>query len=71
MTDIYSSSGDPDLASMSNTTKQLTMCGDHPSMPKEWFHPQSRQTHCAQCLVDKQIDKQDCMEARTYCTKMM
>ncbi len=68
--DMYSSAGDPDLASLSNTTKQLTMCPVH-NNPKEYFHFDSRQTMCSQCLIDKGIDRKQCQDARTYCQKIM
>lgn len=58
MVDIYSQSGDPDLASLSGTTKQLTLCQDH-NNPKEYYHPTTRMTLCAQCLVDKDLDRKD------------
>ena len=70
MVDMYSSSGDPDLASLSGTTKQIQMDA-HYNAPKEWFHPETRQTLCSQALVDKQIDRQDCIQARDYCQKIM
>ena len=37
MVDLYSTSGDPDLASLSGTTKQLDLCQKH-RIPKEYFH---------------------------------
>ena len=70
MTDMASSMGDPDLASISNTTKQLSMCQDH-NQPKEYFNATTRATYCAQCLVDQQIDRADCTESRKYCQQIM
>ena len=70
MTEMYESAGDADLASLSNTTKQMTMCQDHNS-PKEYFHIETRQTLCSQCLVDKELDRKDCTEARKYCQEIM
>ena len=64
--DIYLTSGDADLASMSGSDKQFTMCSAHNS-PKEMFHYQSCQTLCSQCLVDKQIERESCVEARVFC----
>ena len=70
MTDMYSSAGDKDLASMSNTTKQISMCEIY-NQPKEYFHYPTRQTLCAQRLVDLQLDRADCVDARAFCTSMM
>ena len=67
---MYSSCGDEALGKFSNTTKQISMCEVY-NQPKEYFHYPTRQTMCAQMLVDKQIDRKDCVEARTFCTNMM
>ena len=68
--DMYAASSDPDLASLSGTTKQLTMCPEY-GAPKDMFHWATRQTYCQQALIDKQIPRDQCIEARTYCQKMM
>ena len=46
------------------------MCPDY-NAPKEFFHPASRQTYCAQALVDKQIERAECIPARQYCQSIM
>lgn len=62
--------GDPELASISNTTKQIQMCKTY-GQPLEFFHLPTRQLLCTQSMVDQQIDRQDCIEARQYCQSMM
>ena len=68
--DMYAASSDPELASLSNTTKQLTMCPET-NAPKDMFHWATRQTYSQQMLINKQIPRDQCIEARVYCQKMM
>ena len=59
-----------DLASISNTTKQVTVC-PNTGQNKEFFHLASRQLLCQQDILDKKMSTEDCMMARTYCSEMM
>lgn len=70
MTDLYVTAGDVDLASKSSATKEIHSCTEHNS-PKELFHFITRRTLCSQCLVDMQIDRDHCVEARVFCQAMM
>ena len=65
--DPYANSKDPDLASLSGTTKQITVCEDHAQV-KEFFHLVSRQTLCHGCLEERKIREEDCMLAREFCS---
>lgn len=55
---------------MAGTDKQFTMCDVYNS-PKELFHQASCTTYCSQMLVDKQIDREKCVEARVFCQQLM
>ena len=47
------------------------MCTEHHNSPKELFHRELRQTLCSQCLVDRQLDRDSCVEARKFCQQLM
>lgn len=70
MTDMYASCGDPELASLSGTTKQVVLDEKY-GQPKEFFHVVTRQTLCQAELAEKQIDREECILAREYCQQMM
>ena len=69
-TDMYASAGDPDLAAMSGNVKQVIM-DDKYGQPKSFFHVTTRQQMCQAELAERQIDEQECVEARDFCQKMM
>ena len=70
MVDMYAQAGDPELASMSPREKFYTEC-ERSGLPKEFFHIESRKTHCAQCLIDFNIDRKTCQNSSYFCNKMM
>ena len=55
VTDVYSQAGDSELSTMSPKEKSYTAC-ERSGLPKEFFHIESRKTHCTQCLEDFNID---------------
>ena len=59
-----------DVMSISNTTKQITVCQEH-GQNKEYFHVSSRQMLCPQCLSERKIQADDCVSSRQYCSDMM
>ena len=68
--DMYASCGDLDLMSKSTPNKEYQPCVEHNSK-KEFFHFETRMTLCSQCLVDKQMDKDRCVECRFFCQALM
>lgn len=68
--DEYASCGDLDLMSKATENKDFSVCPEHNS-PKELFHFDTRMTLCSQCLVDKRIDRGNCVEARKFCQAVM
>ena len=65
-TDLYASCGDPDLASLSGTTKQVIIDEKY-QQPKEFFHVVTRQILCQGELAEKQISQDECIMSRDYC----
>ena len=68
--DMYASCGDLDLMSKSTPTKDFKMCTKH-NAPCEFFHFETRMTLCAQCLVEKQMNRNMCIESRAFCQAVM
>ena len=68
--DMYASCGDAELMSKATESKEFTMCADH-NNPKELFHFETRMILCSQCLVDKRMDRDLCVEARKFCQALM
>lgn len=55
---------------MSVHEKSTSVCPEH-SIPRDMFHQPTRMTLCSQCLVDKQISRDQCVESRKFCQAMM
>ena len=74
MSDMYSQAGDPELAAMSPKGslrgKTYAAC-ERSGRPKEFFHIESRKTHCTQCLIDFNIDRKTCQDSSQFCKNMM
>ena len=62
--------GGPDLANFTTQLKQFQTCQTHLE-PKEYFYFQTRMTFCEKCLEDKNINQDDCTNARAFCAAMM